>query len=102
MNRHREQVEKFYRELWDAHDKIAIPAVLHDDFTFRGSLGQEKRGHDGFAEYVDMVHEALGEYRCTIEDLVVERYYPRQRQSFGRLERLSPGRGFDVCFLWLS
>lgn len=48
-------VRKLYEVLWDAHDKEAIPALLHGDFTFRGSLGQEKRGHTGFAEYVDVV-----------------------------------------------
>jgi len=69
---HKEQVHKFYEVLWDAHDKEAIPSVLEENFTFRGSLGQEKRGHDGFAEYVDMVHKALGEYKCIIEELVAE------------------------------
>lgn len=69
---HKEQVKKFYKVLWDAHDKDQIPSVLHEDFTFRGSLGREKRGHGGFAEYVDMVHQALGEYRCVIEELVSE------------------------------
>lgn len=69
---HKEQVRKFYEVLWDAHDKAAIPSVLHEDFTFRGSLGQEKRGYSGFAEYVDMVHTALGDYRCRIEELVSE------------------------------
>lgn len=87
MNRLREQVEKFYRELWDAHDKTAIPAVLHEDFTFRGSLGQEKRGHDGFAEYVDMVHAALGEYRCTIEDIVVEDPKVFARMTFSGIHK---------------
>lgn len=72
MDVHKEQVKKFYSVLWDAHDKDQIPSVLHEDFTFRGSLGQEKRGHDGFADYVDMVHAALGEYRCVIEELVAE------------------------------
>ena len=72
MNRLREQVEKFYQVLWDAHDKRAISAGLHEDFTFRGSLGQERRGHRGFAEYVDMVHEALADRRCDIEELVIE------------------------------
>ena len=72
MATHKEQVEKFYRVLWDEHNKDEIPSVLHEDFTFRGSLGQEKRGHSGFAEYVGMVHEALGEYRCVIEELVSE------------------------------
>lgn len=69
---HKDQVRRFYEVLWDAHDKAAIPSVLHENFTFRGSLGQEKRGHDGFAEYLDMVHDALGEYRCIIEELVAE------------------------------
>ena len=69
---HKEQVRKFYEILWDAHDEVAIPTVLHENFTFRGSLGQEKKGHAGFAEYVDMVHKALGEYRCIIEELVAE------------------------------
>ena len=69
---HKDQVRKFYEVLWDAHDKDAIPTLLHEHFTFRGSLGQEKRGHDGFAEYVDMVHKALGNYKCEIEELVAE------------------------------
>ena len=69
---HKEQVRRFYEVLWDAHDKDAIPSILHENFTFRGSLGLEKRGHAGFAEYVDMVHKALGDYRCIIEELVSE------------------------------
>ncbi|MCZ6757312.1 MAG: ester cyclase [Bacteroidetes bacterium] len=69
---HKKQVRKFYSVLWDAHDKEAIPSVLHKDVTFRGSLGLEKKGHSGFAEYVDLVHEALGDFRCIIEDLVSE------------------------------
>ena len=77
----RTQVERFYSEIWDRHDKEAIPQLLHEDFTFRGSLGQEKRGHAGFGEYVDMVHAALSHYQCTIEQLVVEppRAFARMR-----------------------
>ena len=65
-------VQRFYEVLWNAHDLGAIPSVLHDDFTFRGSLGDERRGHKGFTEYVNMVHAALGDYHCTIEVLVAE------------------------------
>lgn len=72
VNVHKEQVKKFYEVLWNAHDMEAIPSVLNEDFTFRGSLGQKKRGHRGFAEYVDMVHNALGNYRCIIDELVEE------------------------------
>ncbi len=69
---YKEQVRRFYETLWNAQDKDAMPSLLLENFTFRGSLGQEKRGHSGFAEYVDMVHKALGDYRCIIEELVSE------------------------------
>ena len=67
------QVRRFHHEvLCDAHDTAAIPTVLHEDVVFRGSLGDEKVGHAGFAQYVDSVHGALDGYRCTIRDLVAE------------------------------
>jgi steroid delta-isomerase-like uncharacterized protein len=65
-------VESFYADIWNRHDKSRIPAMLCLDFTFRGSLGQTKTGHDGFGLYVDFVHKALAEYQCDILDLVVE------------------------------
>ncbi len=68
----RTQVERFYHDIWERREKSVIAKVLDVDFTFRGSLGDEKKGHDGFADYVDMVHEALADYRCVIDDLVIE------------------------------
>lgn len=64
-------VERFYADIWNRHDRSAIPELLCADFTFRGSLGPSKVGHDAFAGYVDLVHAALGDYRCDIQDLVV-------------------------------
>ena len=87
MNCLRQQVEKFYRVLWDEHDKSAIPDILAQDFIFRGSLGDEKRGHAGFAEYLDMVHNALGDYRCTINDLVVEAPKAFARMTFSGIHK---------------
>ncbi|MGN8159441.1 ester cyclase [Salinisphaera sp. SWV1] len=46
--------------------------ALSEQCTFRGSLGDQKSGHDGFIEYVDDAHRALSEYRCVIEELVAE------------------------------
>ena len=79
------QVQRFYEVLWNAHDLDAIPSVLHDDLTFRGSLGEARRGQKGFAEYVNMVHAALGDYRCTIEVLVEEQDKVFAKMSFGGL-----------------
>ncbi len=83
----KEQVRRFYKVIWDAHDRDAIPSVLHDDFAFRGSLGDERRGHKGFAEYVDEVHSALGDYRCVIEVLVEEGAKVFAKMSFGGIHR---------------
>ncbi|NQY22881.1 MAG: ester cyclase [Campylobacteraceae bacterium] len=79
---HKLQVRKFYEVLWDAHNKEEIASVLHEDFTFRGSLGQEKKGHKGFSGYVDMLHNALGDYKCIIEELVEEENKVFAKMSF--------------------
>jgi len=61
-----EQVEKFYQIIWNRHDKSVILDILADDVRFRGSLGQTKTGHAGFSEYLDMVHDALKNFKCVI------------------------------------
>lgn len=65
-------IQTFYEDIWNKHDKTRIPALLHDAFTFRGSLGQLYQGHGGFVSYVDFVHAALGDYHCTILDIISE------------------------------
>jgi len=72
MSHEKEQVRKFYEVIWNKHDKEAVPEILHESFKFRGSLGFEKQGHAGFIEYLDMVHAALGDYKCEIKELVSE------------------------------
>ena len=62
----------FYEEIWNQRNKSRIPDICLEDFSFRGSVGQTKRGHAGFAEYVDLITEALGDYRCDIQDIVAE------------------------------
>ena len=66
----KEHVSKLHKALRDAHDRDTIPSALHDDFTFRGSLCDERLGHTEFAEYVDKAHRALGDDRCVVEVLV--------------------------------
>ncbi len=73
MNTEAIQVRKFYEEIWNKHDKKMILDVLHESFDFKGSLGNEKQGHEGFIEYLDMIHTALGDYRCEIKEMVSEK-----------------------------
>lgn len=64
-------VEDFYFEVWNKRNLLKAKEILSDDFTFRGSLGDEKRGVAGFLDYVSTVHFALSNYECIIRDLVV-------------------------------
>ncbi len=63
-------VERFYNEVWNQADERAAREILHRNFIFRGSLGPELRGPDGFIEYLRSVHAALAGFTCTIEELV--------------------------------
>ncbi|MBK5923726.1 hypothetical protein CCR90_07985 [Rhodovulum sulfidophilum] len=63
-------VESFYNDVWNKRDFRVAHEIISTDFRFRGSLGPEKRGIDGFLEYVEAVHKALENYTCVIEDLV--------------------------------
>ena len=65
-----EQVRRFYDEIWNRQRLDLVPSVLHPEVTFRGSLGPTRTGHQGFIDYVVEVHDALGDYRCAIDDLV--------------------------------
>jgi steroid delta-isomerase-like uncharacterized protein len=72
MSNHRATIRAFYEEIWNQHNTAKIPEFLQADFAFRGSLGQERHGHGGFAAYVDFVHAALGDYRCEIQEVISE------------------------------
>ncbi|MGB1239466.1 MAG: ester cyclase [Pseudomonadales bacterium] len=83
----KQQVRRFYSELWDAHDTRAISEILEPDFSFRGSLGQHKIGHQGFCDYVAMVHAALDNYLCTVQELVEEGDKVFAKMSFSGIHR---------------
>lgn len=81
------QVHRFYEVLWNARELEGMASILHEDFTFRGSLGERKKGRDGFAEYVERVHAALGDYRCVVEELVEEGDKVFAKMIFGGIHR---------------
>ena len=89
----RQAVEAFYDRVWNRGDKAAIPELIHDDFTFRGSLGPTMTGHAAFSTYVDGVTEALADYRCTILDVVSEGERAFARMRFEGIHR-APFLGF--------
>ncbi len=59
-------VSRFYHELWNKHKLEIAPDILSPNIIFRGSLGDEKQGLSGVAEYVNRIHTALDKYHCEI------------------------------------
>ena len=72
MKKQEKIVRDFYSEIWGKKNLSLVPTILNSDFVFRGSLGQEAKGHKGFIDYVEYIHGALSEYSCEIEDMVSE------------------------------
>ena len=86
-------VERFYYEVWNRANENTAPEILHPEFRFRGSLGQEKCGPDGFIEYLRSVHAALADFTCIIDDLIATETRAAARMTFKGLHR---GRIFGV------
>ncbi len=86
-------VERFYHDVWNQADEAVAREILHADFRFRASLGPERRGPDGFIDYMRSIHAALADYTCIIEDLVVTDTRAAARMLFKGRHR---GVFFDV------
>lgn len=65
-------VRIFYKEMWDKANTALIPDIIHDDFTFRGSLGPILVGRDEFADYVRWVTGSIQNYTSDILELIEE------------------------------
>ena len=72
QNRNRLLIERFYCEIWNGFDKTLFPDLLTEDLRFRGSLGQYKRGHTEFGEYVDFIQRAFLDFLNGIEEIISE------------------------------
>jgi steroid delta-isomerase-like uncharacterized protein len=83
----RELVERFYYEVWNRADEAAAKEILHADFRFRGSLGPEYHGPDGFISYMRLIHTALANFTCTIDDLVATDHRAAARMTFSGVHR---------------
>lgn len=63
-------VERFYFVVWNQANEDIAREILAHNFIFRGPLGSEKHGQDGFIEYMRSIHTALANYQCIIEDMI--------------------------------
>ncbi len=89
-----ELVEQFYHRVWNEADETEARRILASDFRFRGSLGPELRGPDGFIAYMRSVHDALGSFTCQIEEMIAAADHAAARMTFHGRHR---GRFFGIA-----
>ena len=65
-------VRRFYADVWNRWDDGAVDDLLAEGFTFRGSLGDEVSGREGFRAYREKVRAAFPDFHNEIVDLIVE------------------------------
>ena len=63
-------VRCFYDDAWNRWDDSVVDGLLAEDFRFRGSLGDEVRGRDGWRAYRDKVRQAAPDFCNEIVDIV--------------------------------
>jgi predicted ester cyclase len=66
----RRLVERFYCEIWNKGDEQVAREIIDPSFRFRGSLGPERLGQDGFINYMRSIRAALADFQCIIDDLI--------------------------------
>jgi len=65
-------VKQFYLQLWNQRDYEIANRILQEQVNFRGSLGPAMVGRDRVCEYVKSVTDALQNYTCEIQEIVVD------------------------------
>jgi predicted ester cyclase len=68
----RDLVERFYSEAWNRWDDAAVDTILTADFVFRGSLGDEAEGRDGFRVYRNRVRAAFPDFHNDVREVVAD------------------------------
>jgi steroid delta-isomerase-like uncharacterized protein len=103
---HRTAVMAFYEDVWNHRNTAHVPDLFHEGFTFRGSLGPEKRGYAEFCDYVDAVTGALADYVCTVQTVVVEADRAFAKVLFSGVHRAEflgfPATGKQVCWVGVA
>ena len=67
-------IHRFYDEAWNRWNDAAVDELLSDEFVFRGSLGDETVGRNGFRAYRDKVRAAFPDFRNEVRELLVDRH----------------------------
>ena len=78
----RQLIERFYGQVWNQWDADVARAILSPDIVFRGSLGVDVRGHNGFLGYVALIRAAFPDFRNEIEEIISEEAHAVARLTY--------------------
>jgi steroid delta-isomerase-like uncharacterized protein len=78
----RQLIERFYGQVWNQWDADAAREILSPDIVFRGSLGVDVRGHDGFLGYVELIRAAFPDFHNRIEEIISEGTHAAARLTY--------------------
>jgi steroid delta-isomerase-like uncharacterized protein len=84
-------VQRFYDEVWNHADEAVAREILAADLSFRGSIGEERVGAEGFIDYLRKIHHAFADYHCRIDHLVADADSAAARMTFAGLHCESLG-----------
>lgn len=63
-------VARFYQRMWNDWDDSCVQSTLARDVTFRGSLGQQTIGRDGWLGYRDQIRRGAPDFHNEVLDLI--------------------------------
>ncbi len=66
----RQLVETFFNVMWNGWSETTMREILAVDIDFRGSIGLQVSGHDGFLGYMHTIRDAFPDFHNHIEDII--------------------------------
>ena len=64
-------VETFFNVMWNNWDDATMRDILDPAIDFRGSIGLQVNGHDGFAGYMQTIRDAFPDFHNRIDEIIV-------------------------------
>jgi steroid delta-isomerase-like uncharacterized protein len=65
-------VRRYYEEMWNLWDFTLADELIDEAIFFRGSLGIDVQGREGFKEYMQAVRRAFPDFHNHVEELIAE------------------------------
>jgi steroid delta-isomerase-like uncharacterized protein len=65
-------IRRYYEEMWNRWDFALADELIDESIAFRGSLGVDVHGREGFRGYMHTVRAAFPDFHNSVEELVAE------------------------------